>query len=85
MAAKPVFLIRREIEVGKRHLSHLCTESCRLANAANDVGHIHCVCLCSMLNASLHSLSRHSFYTPLLHANFLSDTDFMLLSKTLTQ
>lgn len=40
MAAKPVSLIRREIEVVMRHLSHLRTESCRPGNAANDAGHI---------------------------------------------
>lgn len=51
MAANPVSLIRHEIEVVMRHLSHLCTESCRLGNVANDAGDVHQVCLYSMLNA----------------------------------
>lgn len=54
MAAKAVSLIRREIEVVMRRLSHLCTKSCRLGNVGNDAGHIHCVGLYSILTARSH-------------------------------
>lgn len=70
MAAKPVSLIRREIEVVMRHSSHLCTESCRMDNAANDAGHIRRVCLCSMLMTSSHSR--------------FPDTAFTVFTETLT-